>query len=152
MKEMFVMMTALVAAHPSSVCLIETMPSMMIVVESWREMRIVSRSVHFVKQSKLVMTGLIVRDRLTCNVESNMAHRVSPGHSGGKSLGSSPWLYMEQCGNASAPKSGVYGVVVVVVVVVIVIVVSSRCREWYLECSRRNTVTAGRIFFHGVGE
>lgn len=49
MKEMFVMMTALVAAHPSSVCLIETMPSMMIVVESWREMRIVSRSVHFVK-------------------------------------------------------------------------------------------------------
>lgn len=92
MKEMFVMMTALVAAHPSFVCLIETTPSMMIVVESWREMRIVSRSVHFVKQSKLVMTGLIVRDRLTCNVESNMAHRVSPGHSGGKSLGSSPWL------------------------------------------------------------
>lgn len=60
---------------------------------------------------------------------------------------------MEQCGNARAPKSGVYGVVVVVVVVVvIVVVVSSRCREWYLECSRRNTVTAGRIFFHGVGE
>lgn len=58
---------------------------------------------------------------------------------------------MEQCGNARAPKSGVYGVVVVVVVV-IVVVVSSRCREWYLECSRRNTVTAGRIFFHGVGE
>lgn len=53
---------------------------------------------------------------------------------------------MEQCGNARAPKSGVYGVVVVVVVV-IVVVVSSRCREWYLECSRRNTVTAGRIFF-----
>lgn len=60
---------------------------------------------------------------------------------------------MEQCGNARAPKSGVYSVVVVVVVVVvIVVVVSSRCREWYLECSRRNTVTAGRIFFHGVGE
>lgn len=58
---------------------------------------------------------------------------------------------MEQCGNARAPKSGVYGVVVVIVVV-IVVVVSSRCREWYLECSRRNTVTAGRIFFHGVGE
>lgn len=58
---------------------------------------------------------------------------------------------MEQCGNARAPKSGVYGVVVVVVVV-IVVVVSSRCRKWYLECSRRNTVTAGRIFFHGVGE
>ena len=40
--------------------------------------------------SSLVKKGSIVRDPPTCNAESSMAHRVNPGHSGGRSPGSSP--------------------------------------------------------------
>lgn len=67
---------------------------MIVVVSSMKVLHnqalIASSYVHLVRSSLSVKMGLIVPDQPTCNVGSSMAHRVNPGHSGGRSPGSSP--------------------------------------------------------------